>query len=194
MRIRNDPENHGVSNERYGGSHQSVTPQDRPHPKSIELRRDSMLRKTTAGHATCQSAKLQVECQRFSASFTSLNFLTDVGPKQGQTSAKMVLQYTWMEPCSWDGPIFYRPCWDQRVDLSPTHGDARVRQNYTGGQSALHLLWRCDVKTAGIKGSMGRLKRYWWLTRPGKLTACELEKSPLLIDKSTISTGPSSIA
>ena len=111
--------------------------------------------KTTAGHATCQSAKLQVECQRFSASFTSLNFLTDVGPKQGQTSAKMVLQYTWMEPCSWDGPIFYRPCWDQRVDLSPTHGDARVRQNCTGGQSALHLLWRCDVKPPGSKAPWG---------------------------------------
>ena len=40
--------------------------------------------------------KMQVECQRFSASFTSLNFLTDVGPKQGQTSAKMVLQYIYL--------------------------------------------------------------------------------------------------
>ena len=33
--------------------------------------------------------KMQVECQRFSASFTSLNFLTDVGPKQGHVITRI---------------------------------------------------------------------------------------------------------
>ena len=90
------------------------------------------------GDATCQSAKLQVEGPRLSASFTSLNSKSQVRlcPRiWPQTRPKISRNGT---SRYFTAILFVTFCTlGALVDLSPAHGDARVRHD-AGGREKNH--------------------------------------------------------